>query len=140
MTSGSPVQLQLCHANGDVAVTVDVDLNVDEIAGRVNSAYTALGAAQAELQKNEHSETAIDAYGNAVLAVFKVIFGEEGAEKIVSFYEQNYTEMLLDLFPFISDEIMPKIKAASAERREQLVAAAKSAKQSNRGDRRRWRR
>ena len=129
-------QLQLCHANGDIALTIDVDLNVDQIAGRVNKAYETLGMAQNALKKNANDDKAMEAYGDAVLAVFDVIFGEEDAKKIVDFYENNYSEMLLDIFPFINDEIMPKIREASASRREQLLAAAKMAERGNRAARR----
>jgi hypothetical protein len=123
-------QLQLCHADGSVALTADVDLNVDKIAARVNKAYEVLGMAQNALQNDPHNPETLTAYGNAVAAVFAVIFGEENAAKIVEFYENNYTEMLLDIFPFINDHIMPQIREASAQRREQLIAASKAAKRS----------
>ena len=48
------------------------------------------------------------------------------------FYENNWTEMLLDLFPFINNEIMPKIREASEERKAQLLEAARAAGQDNR--------
>lgn len=124
-------QLQLCHADGAVALTADVDLNVDKIAMRVNKAYEVLAMAQNALQKDPENPATLTAYGNAVVAVFAVIFGEENAGKILEFYENNYTEMLLDVFPFINNEIMPKIREASAERRAQLIAAAKAVKRDN---------
>ena len=131
--------LQLCHADGSVAHEIEVDLNVDEITGRVNKAREVLGMAQAALKKNPESEAAQEAFGNAVFALFDVIFGKENREKIADFYEGKYTEMLLDLFPFINDVVMPQIMEANADRMEQLLAAAKAAKQSNRASRRAWR-
>lgn len=124
-------QLQLCHADGTIALTADVDLNVDKIAARVNKAYEVLGMAQNALQDDPNNPETLAAYGNAVAAVFTVIFGEDNAKKIIAFYEDNYTEMLLDIFPIINCEIMPKIKEASAERRAQLVAAAKAVKRDS---------
>lgn len=126
--------LELLDETGAVVETLDVDLNVDQIAGRVNKAYEVLGAAQTALQKNARSDEALEAYGKAVLAVFDVIFGVDGTKKLIAFYENNFNEMLLDVFPFINDEIMPKIKAASADRREQMLAAVKASKKA----RRRW--
>lgn len=120
--------LQLCHANGDVAEEINVDLNVDVIAGRMNKAYEALGMAQNALGANTNSPELLEQFGNAVMAVFDVIFGEDGRKRIVAFYENNYTEMLLDLFPFINNEIMPKIREASAQRKQQLINAEKAAK------------
>ena len=125
-------QLQICHENGDVALTIDVDLNVDEIAARVNKAYEVLGSAQIDLERDPHSEKAAEAYGKAVIAVFNVIFGEENTNELLLFYENNYTELLLDIFPFINDEIMPKIREASASRKQQLLDAARRVKKENR--------
>ena len=126
--------LELLDETGAVVESLDVDLNVDQLAGRVNKAYEVLGAAQTALQKNARSDEALEAYGKAVLAVFDVIFGEDGTKKLISFYDGNFNEMLLDVFPFINDEIMPKIRAASADRREQMLAAVKASKKA----RRRW--
>ena len=120
--------LQLCHANGDVAEEINVDLNVDVIAGRMNKAYEALGMAQNALGANTNSPELLEQFGNAVMAVFDVIFGEDGRKRIVACYENNYTEMLLDLFPFINNEIMPKIREASEQRKQQLIDAAKGTK------------
>lgn len=130
--------VQLCHADGTVAETIEVDLNVDEVANRANKAYEMLGMAQLELQKGGNNEKLLEAYGNAVIAVFNVIFGADGASRVIAFYEGNYTEMLLDLFPFINNEIMPKIRAATAARKEQLIEAARLAKKGNRAQRRRF--
>ena len=132
-------ELQLCHADGTVALSVDVDLNVDAIAARVNKAYEMLGMAQNALQKAPNSPEALDAYGTAAIAVCNVIFGEDDAGTIVAFYENNWTEMLLGIFPFINNEIMPKIQAASADRKAQLLEAARLSKQGNRAQRRKWR-
>ena len=124
-------QLQLCHADGTVALTAEVDLNVDVIAARVSKAYETLGMAQNALSDDPRNPATMEAYGNAVIAVFNVIFGEEQTAAIVEFYENNYTEMLLDLFPFINNEIMPKIAEASEARKAQLLEAAKEAQKNN---------
>lgn len=123
-------ELQLCHANGDIAVSLDVDINVDEMAARFNKAYSNFVEANGYLQKNTTSPEAMEQFGNTVIALFTVIFGEDGARKILEFYENHYSEMLVDLFPFINDEIMPKIAEASEERKKQLLAASKKAKKS----------
>lgn len=129
-------QLQLCHADGTVALVCDVDLNVDVIANRVSKAYETLAMAQNTLQESPRDARAMEAYGNAVIAVFDIIFGEENTQKIVEFYENNWSEMLLGLFPFINNEIMPKIQEASDERKAQLLEAAKASKKGNRAQRR----
>jgi hypothetical protein len=115
-------QLQLCHANGDVACTLDVDINVDRMTAKISDAYDQLGRVQNELMKDQTSEKLIEEYGKAVALVLTAIFGDEGCAKILDFYEDNYTECLIDILPFVSDEIMPKIREASKARKVQLQA------------------
>ena len=115
-------QLQLCHANGEIACTLDVDINVDRMTAQISKAYDQLGKAQNELMKDRTSDKLIEEYGKAVVLVLTVIFGEDGCKKILDFYEDNYTECLLDILPFVSGEIMPKIREASKARKEQLQA------------------
>lgn len=119
-------QLQLCNADGSVACELEVDINVDEITNRVAKAYDALGMAQLELQKDPGDPKFMEAYGTAVIALLDIIFGESGRIELLNFYENNYTEMLLDIFPFVNGEIMPKIREASAARRQQLIDAARA--------------
>ena len=118
--------VQLCNADGTVAQEINVDLNVDTIAARMNKAYEMLGMAQNQLQADNNPVNA-ETFGKAVIAVFEVVFGDD-CKKILEFYENSYTEMLLDLFPFINDEIMPKIREASEQRKNQLIELAKRSK------------
>lgn len=123
-------ELQLCHADGSVAVKLDVDLNLDEMAGRINKAYSSFKGAAEFLQDHQEDPDAMETFGKAVYSLFTMIFGETGAKQIVDFYENHYIEMLLDLFPFINDEIMPKIAEVSETRKAQLLDAAKKAKKA----------
>ena len=118
--------VQLCNADGTVAQEINVDLNVDTIAARMNKAYEMLGMAQNQLQADNNPVNA-ETFGRAVIAVFEVVFGDD-CKKILDFYENSYTEMLLDLFPFINDEIMPKIREASEQRKNQLKELANRSK------------
>lgn len=116
--------LQLCNPDGSVADEIEVDLNIDIMSARLNKAYEMVGIAQTDLEQNMDSPQLMVAYGKAVLAFFEVIFGEIGKNKLVNFYDGNYTEMLLDIFPFINDVVMPKVKEASEQRKAQLLALA----------------
>jgi hypothetical protein len=123
-------QLQLVHANGDIACTLDVDINVDRIGAQISRAYELLGMAQAALQKEPNSPALLESFGKAVIALFTAIFGEEGCNQIVDFYGSRdaWTEMLVDLFPFINNEIIPKVNEASAARKQQLLEMSKALK------------
>ena len=121
-------QLQHVHANGEIACTVDVDINVDRIGAQISNAYELLRMAQGALQKDPESPALMEAFGKATIALFTVIFGEAGCKQIVDFYGSRdaWTEMLTDLFPFIKDVIIPKVNEASAARKKQLLEMQKA--------------
>lgn len=114
--------------DGEKTLQMSVDLNVDEMQGKAVKAYKEVAEAQETLRKAPDSEAAMEAYGKAAISLFTVIFGKAGAQKILDFYENHYTEMLLDIFPFINTVIIPKIAEASAARKAQLVEAARATK------------
>lgn len=120
--------LQLCHADGSVAETIEVEINVDQMGGGINKAYQLVGIAQETLKKDPHDPKLVESFGAAIIALFRAIFGDENAEKIIAFYEGNESEMLLDIFPFLNEVILPAVREASAHRKAQLEEAAKIAK------------
>ena len=120
--------LQLCHADGTVAETIEVAINVDQMGSGIYKTDELVGIAQNTLKKDPRDPKLVEEYGNAIIALFRAIFGDENAERIVSFYEGNESEMLLDIFPFLNDVILPAVREASAHRKEQLEAAAKLSK------------
>ena len=105
------------------ALTVQVDINTDEMGAAAKRAWDALGIATAALQRNTGSEEAAAEYGEALVALFAVIFGEDDARRILDFYEGREGEMLLDLEPFFSDT-MGKIIAGREARMAQFLALA----------------
>lgn len=115
--------LAVKNADGGVAFEVPVEINVDTFVGRWNKARTALADAQKAASDNK-SEANAQRFGESVVALMRLVFGDDGAEKIIDFYENDYTEMLLDVFPFIADCIVPKVNAATADRVKQLKKAA----------------
>lgn len=120
-------ELELCRADGTVAERLTVDIDIDSIGARVYKAYENMAIAQLDLQKDKRN---VEAFGRAVLNLFVVIFGEDGANRIAAFYENKEGEMLLDLIPFINNVVMPQVSAASAHRKQQLLDAAKASKQA----------
>lgn len=104
------------------ALVVDVDINTDEMGAAAKRAWDALGIATVTLQKGDTAE-AREEYGQALVALFGVIFGDENAAKILNFYEGREGEMLVDLEPFFSDT-MSKIIAGREARMAQFLALA----------------
>ena len=118
--------LELCNTAGVVELSINVDIDVDKMGGRIAAAQNVMGMAQTLIAEKPDSAEAQEAFGSAVLALFAVIFGQDDADKIVHYYEGHYAEMLLDVMPFIAEVIMPEVQKASAARKQQLLATANS--------------
>ena len=67
-----------------------------------------------------------EAMGRAIVDTFAVFFGEEGTAKILDFYEDNYFDMMEDVFPYIETFLLPKLETESAKRREAMIEIYRS--------------
>ncbi len=112
---------------------IEVNLDAGAIQARFTKGYNELLRAQNAL--NGTTSDTLDAvsdkleqYGNAVVGVLQVIFGEENTQKILAFYENNYSEMFMQIYPFIAEVIIPKISEASKRKTEELKALYKGRK------------
>lgn len=113
--------LEISDKSGNQIAVFHVSITMREMETRVAKAYEQMSIAQAELKKNPG---AVEAYGKAVIAFFETIFGDQTAE-LLAIYENDYTQMLLDIVPFIQDEIMPALKAMSETTKERMLSAVK---------------
>ena len=112
---------------------IEVNLDAGAIQTRFTKGYNELLRAQNAL--NGATSDTLDAvsdkleqYGNAVVGVLQVIFGEENTQKILAFYENNYSEMFTQIYPFITEVIIPKISEVSKRKAEELKALYKGRK------------
>lgn len=117
---------------------VPVVLDLDTMAADFTRKYNAVIRAETEIRKHVDAGVSADnleevqaSYGNAIIALFEMVFGTEGARKILAFYEHKYIEMLTEVLPFLLEVVVPALNQAAAEKREKLANIHK-AKQRNR--------
>ena len=65
------------------------------------------------------------AMGQALRNLVVCVFGEEQAEKCITFYGDNAESMLEDLMPYILRRIAPMAAKVSAQRRKELEKQAR---------------
>lgn len=113
-------QLEFLSEDDQTALTIDVDIDVDRIAQQ----YRATELKLMECQKQASSGTAegLQAYGTAVLAFFDLIFGEESTQQMLAYFDGSYTDMLLQVSPFIQNVVKPGIESAILEKRRIMAA------------------
>ena len=101
-------------------LTVESVLDPGEALPSWNRAKNSIIRAQTAKQPD------FEALGQAIVDTFAVFFGEEGAAKILDFYDGNYTDMMEDVFPYIESILLPKLEAESAKRREAMIKIYRS--------------
>ena len=110
---------------GDEILTVNI--SADTALKEFNKNFNAVVAAENQLKQltggtDADIEQVVDAYSQAVIGLLRLLFGEENTEKILTFYENNYVEMVNEVFPFVLDVILPKVKELMDEEKQKLAA------------------
>ena len=123
-------ELQLCHADGTVALTVNVDINTDDMAAQIRQAYEQFEAVKALLNAEGAGKEQEQAAGEALLGLFRLVFGQQNLQRMLEFYEGRESELLLDVLPFVRDEILMKVYTAVNARKAQIVKFFKQAPQT----------
>ena len=108
--------LELLDGNNNVTLTIHIDIEI----GRIAKEYRQLQIELAEAQNmtSQGNEMAFEVFGNAVIKLFRCIFGDENTQKILEYFENDYMEMAVQCMPFISDVVQPAIEKYSRSKRE----------------------
>ena len=96
-----------------------------------NKAQYAIAQAQQSAQKakdDKDLQAAEEAMGNAIISLFKVVFGQEQTEQILDIYDNRPLDMLGDIAPFIADVIAPRIQEAQQRIKERYKQVSKRGK------------
>lgn len=112
--------IELINKNNEVEKVIHVEFNADAMAREFNTARNGIIRAQREVSKGEVSDK-YTSFGEAVIEIFRVVFGEENTREIIEFYENNYLEMVSELMPFITDVAAPAVQQAVDAKKQQLA-------------------
>lgn len=72
---------------------------------------------QKECQTSPNDDT-IKKVGECVCDLISLLFGQDNAERLISFYREDYNAMLTDLFPYIQNVLVPKLQAVAKDRKK----------------------
>lgn len=74
-----------------------------------------------ELQKQgANNPETIEKIGEVIVNIMDLIFGEDGRDKIITFFDGDYTAMMLDIFPYIQNVVIPALQNQAAEMRKKF--------------------
>lgn len=109
-------ELVIEAAGGRPELRLPVEMTIDQTLAQFNRLRRMLGGLQAEAEKKPFDKAVISKLGIVIVAFFELIFGKGGCKNLVDYYENNYTEMLEDVAPFIVDVVIPQMNLAMEER------------------------
>lgn len=83
--------------------------------------YRALQVELLELDKQDKTDPeVIQKIGEATYNVLSLLLGEENTNRIFTFYENDPAQALTAVFPYIQNEIVPRLKDAVKSRKQAL--------------------
>ena len=109
----------------DKQLTIVVNIHFERSAPLIRKAQVALIEAEKAIQQDKKNLNNLEAYGNAVIALFAAVFGAQEAGKILQFYEGQYTDMLTDILPYILYTVLPAMQQYQRQKVEQMTQARK---------------
>lgn len=96
---------------------VEVNIELLRTLNRYLKATRVLEIAQIEIQKGGKD---FGKLGNAILEVMEIVFGNEKGKEIIDFYDGDYAELLLDIYPFITNVVTPAYMEAKKQREKEI--------------------
>lgn len=109
----------------NIEIVNSKDETVLNIPFRINltASYERVNKARYDFKVVSQTED-VNAIGEAVIALFVAVFGEDITEQIINYYQKDYITMLTDMTPYFSEVIYPALE----NYREKTLAAHKRAK------------
>lgn len=95
---------------------LDIKINITEKLNSFYKTFRAVELANIEISKGSKDYTLL---GNAIIELLKIVFNEDNALKMIEFYDNEYHELIIDVFPFILNKVKPAFERAKKEREKQ---------------------
>jgi hypothetical protein len=92
--------------DGDTIVDIPVDIYVDDVIRdyvRVTDQLKNIGTDPEKL-------------GTAVVEMMQLVFGADGAQKLLDLYQNRYMDMIGDIYPFVKDVVEPQLVKAMKDK------------------------
>ena len=98
---------------------IPVTLDPTNSAADFQRLYNKLVNAQCEIKRGPLPPERLDELnkecGDYIMDLMALIFGDDGAKKIINFYKGNYTKLIFAIIPFIRDRLKPMLDKYTSE-------------------------
>lgn len=106
--------------NGEVELTLKLDIDIERIAGDFRKAQIAVMNAEKAVKEKQTDEL-LEAYGKAIVNFIQLIFGNENTQKLIDYFDGRYINMMCQTLPFICDVVIPTLKKSVLQKKK-LIA------------------
>ena len=72
-------------------------------------------------KKTEKMVETYEHIGTIVLEMMEIVFGEKNTKEIMSFYENDYVEIIQQVMPFIINIILPEVRSIAQENKAKIL-------------------
>lgn len=127
-TSAYTQDFELVDESGRVVHSMKVALDPGSVVEKLSKQYTDLLKIKAKVDKisaessnREELTSAYETLGNAVIAMIRSVFGDENTKTILEFYRNRYNDIILEVFPFITDVVLPDIRRITQQNKKDIL-------------------
>lgn len=117
--------LELTEADGTVVHTLHVEIDPDSMARKLSEKQVALTRAMQDLESCSGNGATVDeklaVIGQSVTDLFEAVFGKDGAQTVITFYNERYIEMCQEVLPFVTQEVIPQVRKLAQESKKQAM-------------------
>lgn len=113
-------EIELAKNNGaSEFITINLNITPDLV-----KEYRKLQLQYIDYQKktaeNPKDVVAIEKAGEVIVGILALLFGKENAEKIINFYSDDYIQMMVNLYPYIENTLVPRLNEIIRQRKHDL--------------------
>lgn len=109
----------LADEDGNIVHKYEVSCDPEEHLIEYNRAVNKIIQAERIIKEDPNPQN-YEMYGQTVVDMLGIFFGEEAVTEILDFYESRYTEMITEIYPFITEVLMPKMREISEAELEKV--------------------
>lgn len=113
-------ELALMDDNGTIDMMLKIEINPDRIISEYRKIELMLAKAEKAAKENNTSESA-KVYGDMIITYMTLLFGDDNTSKLINYYDGRYTDMLVDVMPFINNVIRPQLEKTAKAKKELLA-------------------
>lgn len=108
--------------NNGKELIIDVKVNLLNTLNKYEKASRAIQLAIIDIQKGKLTDA--KKIGDVIIEMLTIVFGND-TQKIIDFYDGDYTELLLDVWPFIISVVTPAYQKVKKQRQKEITQRIK---------------